>query len=190
MDNKMRGFTLIEVLTVIVIISILCTLAFIGGRGMLISSQLNESRDQFLAAIEEAKTRSVTGRPHGIVIDSTSVYRLVRLTDSGFCSKTTTTACNCTDGCSSPCPGGEICLFGDFRRQGTESLASLYTVTLKSNMQIARANACGDAELWFDRRGVPRCSDWSLALSTISFSKEGNTRSITLDRAGRVKYEN
>lgn len=186
----MRGFTLIEVLTVIMIIAILCTLAFIGGRGMLRSSQLNDSRDQFMAAIEEARARSVTGRPHGIVIDSASAYRVVRLSDSGYCSKTTTTACNCTDGCASACPGGEICLFGDFRRQGTESIVSLYTVNLKSNMQISRSNACGDGEIWFDRKSIPRCSDWALALTTILFTKEGDTRKITLDKSGRVKYEN
>lgn len=187
----MRGYTLIEVLTVIALIAIVCTLGVIGGRALLTSSQLNEARDQFLAFVEEAKVRSATGRPHGIVIASVNAYRLVRLADSGFCSATTTTSCDCTDGCSNACPGGEICLFGDFRRAGTESIFEVSAANLKPGVQITRSNACGDGELWFDRKGVPRCSDWNtLGFSTISFTSGGNTMRITLDRSGRVRYEN
>jgi prepilin-type N-terminal cleavage/methylation domain-containing protein len=185
----MKGYTLIELLTVILIIAILCSIAIIGGSALLTSSLLNEARDQFLSLVEDAKIRSATGHPHGINIASATEIQLIRLDDSGYCSATTTTACDCTSGCAHACPNGEICLFGDFRKQNAESVVVVSSSRLKSSIQVARNNACPDGEIWFDRKGLPRCSDWSLALSTIRFTKGTTFMDITLDRSGRVKYE-
>jgi len=170
MANKVKGYTLVEMLVVIVIIGILISMATIGINAFLRNSKLNEYRDGFLSMVEEARTRSIVSVPHAIEFVNGSNYRLVRLNDVN----------------------------NNFIVDGSEGNTVIESASLKSdytiswNRDTSGADPCTDASdslLWFDRKGIPRCNNWGLGMSTITFTSKSMTKQIVIDRAGKIKYE-
>lgn len=197
MVNEVKGYSLIEVLTVIVIVSILAGLSSIAYRAIIVQGAMHQARADLVATLEQAKTLSITGLPHGIVFDNDRQYRLVQLNEQTYCSTSTgTTGCNTVT--NVPCPAGEYCTKGNMRRDATDSLVTLETHTVGNLVQVSwnrsidASSPCvsaTDSELWFDRRGVPRCSNWELGMSTVSVVSGSRALPITIDRAGKIRYE-
>ena len=156
---KNDGITLVELMIVVAIIGIIMGIASLSMTEMSRTAKLNETRDMLLADIEEAKLKSISGVPNGIIIASATSYQVVRLTDAD----------------------------GDFKRDATEVYATLSTVTMPSGMTIT-APAVG-TEVWFDRKGIPKTSTWQFSNPSFTLSKDGVTREITISQTGRVKYE-
>lgn len=193
MVNQVKGLSLIELMVTIAIMTILMAMATLAYRAFIVQGALHQARSDLVATLEKAKAQSLTGSPHGVVFDSNRQYRLVRLREAGFCSKTTTTACTQ----NSDCPG-EFCMMGNLRREAGESLDLLETHDTGNLVRLAWSRSSdvvepctgtGDDELWFDRRGVPRCSNWGLGMSRITLSAGSTTMDVTLTRPGKIQYE-
>lgn len=83
---------------------------------------------------------------------------------------------------------------GDLVRGSTEATTTLSTGTLPANLRVS-----GLAELWFDRKGVPRSSTWGIGNCTfrVWYDENGNgtfdadelNKQIVLSNKGRIKYE-
>ncbi|KAF0145764.1 MAG: hypothetical protein FD156_739 [Nitrospirae bacterium] len=157
---KNDGFSLVELLIVVAIMGIVFAIAALSMTSMSRTAKLNETRDQLLADIEEAKLKSISGVPQGIFVtggNSTS-YQVLRLTDAN----------------------------SNFKRDAAEVYATLSTVTMPSGMTIEKNNG---SEIWFDRKGIPKDSGWAPGNCTFTLTKDGVTRIITISEGGRIQYE-
>lgn len=178
------GYSLVEMLVVIAIASVLISIATIGFSQFITNSKLNEYRDNLLSYIQEARTRSITSMPYGIVFAANS-YQFVMLKD-GRCSTTTATACNI----DSDCPSGEVCNSGNFQWDSVDSSVTVNNVSL-GNYTLTW-NGCSnvtDHTLWFDRKGIGRCVDWSYGMGTITITSGSMSKTLVIDSTGKVKYE-
>jgi len=189
-----QGYSLVEVLTVVAIVSILASIAALSVFEAIRDGTLSRERDTLLANIEEAKARSISSRPSGIRFNAggTSYETIVM---RGNCNANPATLCNADSDCVSP----DYCSMGAFQYDGNSSrIHVLNTYNFPSGMIIGwtrqtSASECSNATdvlLWFDRKGVPRCSNWGLGMTTLDLTLSGKTKSVVIDRAGRVKYEN
>jgi prepilin-type N-terminal cleavage/methylation domain-containing protein len=156
----MRGFTLIEMLVVIGIVGILLGLSIISVRWYIYGAKLTEVRDQFIADLEFVKLQSITKVPNGIYLYNNK-YEIRVLNDTN----------------------------GNFIRDTAENTTVNNTINLPSNLTLTWTTCNGDKELWFDRKGIPRCKDWEYGDGQISFIKSGNTKTIKLEKTGRIQYE-
>lgn len=177
------GFSLVEMLVVIAIASLLLSMAVIEFYGFMTNSKLNEYRDNILSYVQEARTRSITSVPYGIAFAANS-YQFVRLQD-GTCSVTVATVCTA----DSDCLAGETCIQNFMYDDGEPSVvvgnASLGNYSLNWN----GCSSLADTTLWFDRRGIPRCVNWSLAPGTITITSGSRSKTLVIDSTGKVKYE-
>lgn len=191
-----EGYSLVEVLTVIVIVSILAALASLGVYETIREGTLSRERDTLVANIEESKARSISSRPSGIqfMAGGTS-YQIIAL--RGLCTNSiTVTRCVSDTECTA---AGSFCSLGNFRYDGdTDRIQVLSTHVLGNGVTVAwnritSAGECSnaaDAILWFDRKGVPRCSNWGLGMSELSVTMGGRSKTVNIDSAGRTRYEN
>jgi type II secretion system protein H len=82
--NQLRGFTLIELILVLIIISIMLAMASPTLRGWGQGQKLRNSIDSFIAATGYARSQAVTqARPHAVEIDSTANTYLVQSIETG-----------------------------------------------------------------------------------------------------------
>jgi prepilin-type N-terminal cleavage/methylation domain-containing protein len=161
---KMKGFTLIELIIVISVIGIVSVIAPVGIDWWLSETRLTEARDKLLADLEFVRRQSITGEPHGIFF-YTNKYEIRHLDDTN----------------------------DNFVRDAGES-AFLFpgsdgTIELMSDVTIAWNSCSGGNELWFDRKGIPRCNNWALGMGTITITKDSRTKGLVINRTGKIKYE-
>jgi type IV fimbrial biogenesis protein FimT len=181
MADKVKGFTLIELLVVVAIISLLSSVAIIGVERIMTASRLAEQRDRLLTFIMEARSRSVASYPHGVQFTSTGIS-LIKLNDTG-----------------------------NLQYDSGETTTTIMTgPQLPSGFAFTLNQCTADNILWFDRKGIPRCSNWSFGMLTILIKKDStlsdatckgadNTaltsdddrrcKAVVVDTAGRVRYE-
>ena len=164
MDYEMRGVTFIELIIVLTIIGIITLLAAVSVRWQANESRLSAMRDKFLADCEFIRINSIAREPHGIFMYPDK-YEIRRLhdTNKNFIRDT---------GESTylfPAPDGTVLL--------SEGMNLLWNSCKKNN------------ELWFDRKGIPRCQNWGLGMGTFTFKRDDQKKTISIDRAGRIKYE-
>lgn len=190
------GYSLVEVLTVIVIVSILAALASLGVYETIREGTLSRERDTLLANIEEAKARSISSRPSGIqFVDGGASYQIIAM--RGECANTAPVKLCITDtDCTA---SGSFCSLGNFRYDGTtgkiqvlstHELGNGVTVSWNRVTSAGECSSAADKLLWFDRKGVPRCTNWGLGMSTLTVTMGGRSKTVIIDSAGRTRYEN
>lgn len=192
--GQQKGFSLIEILTVIVIISILAAIAALSVFEAIREGTVSRERDLLVAAVQEAKARSISSRPSGIrFAGGGGSYDIIVM--KGNCSTTSATLCNG----DTDCPATEYCSMGAFRYDGNISrITVLSTHSPGTGITVGWTRLTGsgncasatDNILWFDRKGIPRCANWGLGMTSLTVTMAGSTKKVSIDEAGRVKYEN
>lgn len=156
----MRGVTLIELIVVMGILAVLLGFGIISIQWYIQGAKLTEIRDRFLADIEFVKFQSIAKVPNGMYLYSNK-YELRTLNDTNE----------------------------NFIKDNTETGILNNTVDLPSDVTLSWTNCSGDKELWFDRKGIPRCKDWGYGDGVIRLSKSGKIKLIKLEKTGRIQYE-
>lgn len=78
MAGKVKGFSLIEVLVVIIIIAILMGIAFGPLRNQILKSKVNQAVNSLVADLNEMKRRSITeNASYGVVMGVTSYITFI-----------------------------------------------------------------------------------------------------------------
>ena len=67
-----------------------------------------------------------------------------------------------------------------------ENYNIIKTELLPNGLTIQYSNG---QQLWFDRKGIPRTSNWALGMGTITIQYQGLNRTITVSSSGRIQYE-
>jgi len=202
------GVTLVELIIVLAIIGIIVLFATIDTAWFQRDARVTEARDRLLADVEEVKLKSLAQVPHAIFVTdgNNTSYSVVQLKDYK-CSVTTTKDCltdtDCTGG------AGNCTVTGNFKRDVGEETSTLSTVTLQTGMRI---QLTGTNELWFDRKGIQRTSNWGAATNrtfrlwydeiangVIDWTEVGDLdnenkcnepcRLIKINISGRIQYE-
>ncbi len=152
-----NGFSLIEMMVVIVLIIMLASLTTLGLMQWSSNAKINEYRDMILSDIQFARSKSITSVPYAIVF-SNSNYLLCQLNDTN----------------------------NNLQRDNGETYTTIKTVQLPNGMTMTYNNG---TELWFDRKGLPRTSNWALGMGTITITYDNLTRTITISSTGKIQYE-
>ncbi|MBI4689030.1 MAG: prepilin-type N-terminal cleavage/methylation domain-containing protein [Nitrospirae bacterium] len=167
---KRDGVTLIELLVVLAIIGIIAAIASIDFSVFQREGRVTEIRDRLLTDIEDAKIKSISDMPHGILIVGGTGYSMNRLPSNRD-----------TD--------------GNFIKNSGE-----WTTTYNwGTWSHTNVRASGN-ELWFARKGVLRDGGGLTPGHTfrVWYDENGDNawttietiqREITLSNTGRIQYE-
>lgn len=199
----MKGVTLIELLIVLLIIGIISALVTVDTSWWIRETRLTEARDTMLADIENAKLRSITGRPHAVFFFMPSApalnrYELHQLTDTNgdFIPDPNDT--------TEPKPNLGVAEVKGYNCQSpyttiTPGIAGNDAYCFPQDYKISLSNCTTNNRLWFDRKGIPRCSGWGLGMATITLFRDTNanntldsgelSKTIIIDTVGKIKYE-
>ena len=184
MADEIKGFTLIEVIVVMVIVGIVVVLALVNIEWFQRDVKLTQMRDQLLADLEYAKRMSIAQAPHGLFLYSNK-YEARLLTDAdgnfirgaseattvfpGTCDGSPSTTCTSAAGC----PSGQSCV-GSY--------------PLPTSMVLTWDTCSGNLELWFDRKGIPRCNNWTVGSGILTLTRSGQTKAISINSTGKMVY--
>lgn len=193
--KEAHGVTLVEVLVVMAIIIALTVLVTVAGDWFLRENKLIEYRDQLVSDLEYTKLQSITKLPHYVFLNSTSSQHYYELRE----------LLTDTDGDFYPDAGETIQNIGWQEARGyncdMNSTGDNDAFCLKDEYNISWTNCGGGSseELWFDRKGIPRCDTWALGMGTITLYRDENgddtwqspelSKTITIDMVGRIRYE-
>lgn len=192
-----RGVTLIELLIVLAIIGILIALTTFAVDWFMRESRLNEHRDKLVADLEFVKLHSVTKSPRAVFLFAPAspaqhYYELHRLNDTNG---------NLLPDAGETTPNiGETDAKGyDCETDGTNAGLDAFCLPADYKMQWTNCAGPANGQIWFDRKGIPRCSTWALGNGTITLWRDANGNSsldadelrktIIIDIAGKIRYE-
>ncbi len=191
------GVTLIELLVVLTIIGILSAIVSFSASWFMRESRLIDNRDRLLADLEFMKLNAITKPPHAVFlyspIGSLHYYELLELNDAD--GNFVRDAGELTTKLTASEAKGYNC---DPDSSGGGNDAFCFRIDYKLTWTNC-AGAPSNTELWFDRKGIPRCSDWSNGSGIITIWMDDNnnngidagelTKTITIDSSGRIQYE-
>ncbi len=164
MDRKVKGYTAVEIVITIAILSILASFAFLWLRNLVLNQRLKATTDELISVLNTARMYSMTGRnvrsdvqgsrPWGVAFISNKTYILFE--DANF-------NCMLDDG-------------EDARQFQAEA-----GVIINEN--------CGGI-IVFDKKGYPRSKTCGLGMCSITLTNQvGSRRTINISRYGRINYE-
>lgn len=164
MDRKVKGYTIMEILVVIAILSILAGFAFVGLRNMVLNQRLKASADNLISVLNTARMYSMTGRnvrndvqggrPWGVAFIDNRTYVLFE--DANF---------NC-------------------RFDSGENVKQF-----QAEVGVVINQNCGGTVI-FDKKGYPRNNNCGLGMCSITLENAiGSKRTINISRYGRITYE-
>lgn len=162
MDRKIAGFSILEILIVIAILSILMAISVSVYTKYKLDRELTKQANQLLDEISWVKSQSISKEPHGITI--TKTYYTIFKDSDGDCDYT---------------PGNEIIRQVNFIHGITCSTCSRLNQTLNQTFV-------------FDRKGYPRGSNCALGTveGTITLENaNNNSKNIKISRYGRTRIE-
>gem|GEM_PF-2918303 len=200
MRSKEKGLSLLELLVTIALIAIVISFST-SIMDTYSRSIISRTRDDILSALERARHLSITSVPHGVSFypeGDKYYFKLIGLKD-GTCSDNSNPCYNDDD-----CNNGKTCKVGNLVKDPDESNKPIETRALPSGYSIevyCQEKRSSSSELWFDRKGVPRNSDWKIFCTDedddnnsidIEIKLKGKSFEETLIKispAGRIKYE-
>ncbi len=166
MDRKVRGYTAVELLTVIAIALILSGFVFLWLRNLVMNQRLKANTDNLMNLYETARLYAMTGRsqigvggdwqsrPWGVYING-NTYILFE--DANY---------NCN----------------------YDSGEAIKTLQADPGINITPASGCN--VIVFDKKGYPRNSGCGIGPCSVTLqSVAGYRRTIYIDRFGRIRYE-
>jgi len=158
----MRGYTIIELTIILLIITILISLSYINMINYYNDSKLQYIQNLLLSDLELTKFNSIRREPFAIFIYEDR-YEIRKLND----------------------------INNNFVRDNLEASELISSkdpiITMPKNIFITWNGCSGNKELWFDRKGVPRCKNWGLGMGTIKISNGKSFREIVISKNGRFK---
>lgn len=158
----MHGYSIIEQLIVISIISILLVISYLSITDYIENAKLQNFQNILLSDLEFVKLNSIRRQPHGIFIYNDR-YEIRKLIDEN----------------------------NNFIRdsaEGTDLISGINPIiSVPNNIYLAWNGCSGNVELWFDRKGIPRCKNWGLGMGTIKLFNNKISRQIVINKNGRFK---
>lgn len=148
-----KGFTIVEILVVLIIVSILASLAVIGPE-FIRNENIAKASKELLADLQRIRQdamttgTSVNSMGFGIKFVNAGSYTIFEFNDAD----------------------------GDFQYDGTGEEANVIHKYLSSSIVINKNGATPDNDvLIYDKRGIPRNSDWTFAQMTIAVKHESDS---------------
>ncbi|WP_448584506.1 pilus assembly FimT family protein [Thermocrinis sp.] len=159
MDRKVRGFSVFELLVVIVIVAILGSVAFMGLRNIVLRERLFSAATQVANDLKEVQFRSISSNATwGIrFCANQNQYKIFAIQGGG-----------CRD--ASP-----ACV---------RDITTQRLVELPAGVRVQN-----DFYLVFDRRGYPLNYSCGLGMGNVTLENDYGSRIVIVDRFGRVRYE-
>lgn len=165
MDRKVKGYTIMEILVIIAILSILAGFAFVSFRNIVLNQRLKASTDNLVSVLNTARMYSMTGgdvrgigpRPWGVYVTEDG-RRFILFED-------TNSNCRCDNNCNN---GEEV----------------VKTFQMESGVKVRNPLV-----IVFDKKGYPRNAICGFGATNIIIESEtlNKARTICISRYGRIR---